>query len=198
MTDQNPPFALRLWLASHWVAGAGFMAGALIAFAPLLAATVSLPLLLIFLHSPVYMVHQLEEHTGDRFRAFVNRRIFGGRDALTVTDVLVINLPLVWGLNLAALYAAFLWGPGFGLVAPYAMLVNALAHLGGAARLKAYNPGLVTAIIMFLPLSLVTLWLIGGLPGVTTGQHLAALALALLLHVMIILVVLWRLRMAHR
>jgi hypothetical protein len=62
----------------------------------------------------------------------------------------------------------------------------------------AENPGLVTAIIMFLLLSLVTLWLIGGLPGVTAGQHLAGLALALLLHVMIILVVLWRLRMAHQ
>src|ERR1700754_3373230 len=113
---------LKGWPASHWVTGAGFMGAALLALVPVLGAF-SLPLFLIFLHSPVYMLHQVEEHTDDRFRTFTNRKIFGGRDALSVTDVLFINLPLVWGLTLGALYAAFACGPGVGLIAPYAMLV---------------------------------------------------------------------------
>jgi hypothetical protein len=185
---------LKAWLAGHWVAGAGFMAGALIALVPILDSVFTLPLFLIFLHNPVYMLHQVEEHTGDRFRAFVNQRVFGGRDALSVTDVLVINLPLVWGLNLAALYAAFIWSPGDGLVAPYAMLVNALAHLGAAGRFRAYNPGLVTAIVFFMPLSVATITVVGREPSVGLGHHLIALGIAILLHVLIVAAVILRLR----
>jgi hypothetical protein len=184
---------LKAWFASRWVAGAGFMGAALLALVPVLGAF-SLPLLLIFLHSPVYMLHQVEEHTGDRFRTFANQKIFGGRDALSVTDVLVINLPLVWGLNLGALYAAFAWGPGAGLVAPYAMLVNAIAHLGAAARFRIYNPGLITAIVLFIPLSVVTIYLVGAEPSVGPGYHAVALAGAILIHVVIIAAVLIRFR----
>lgn len=46
-------------LARHWVAGAVFMAAALLALVPVLAADWPLPLLLIFLHSPGYMIHQV-------------------------------------------------------------------------------------------------------------------------------------------
>jgi hypothetical protein len=184
---------LKAWLADHWVAAAGFMAGALLALAPLLVRTISLPLVLIFLCSPAYMIHQVEEHTKDRFRRFFNQRLFGGREALTVADVLVVNLPLVWGLNLAALYAALAWGDGHGLVAPYALIVNALVHIAAAVRLRIYNPGLVTAVLLFIPLGAVSIVVIGREPGVGLGYHLAALAIAVLLHVAIVAWVLVRL-----
>ncbi|WGD30666.1 HXXEE domain-containing protein [Ancylobacter sp. WKF20] len=182
------------WLAARWVVAAAFMAGALLALVPVLHAAFALPLLLIFLHSPGYMIHQVEEHTGDRFRRFANSIVFGGREGLTVLNVLVINVGAVWGLNLAALYAAAFVGPGYGLIAPYAMLVNALTHLGAAARLKRYNPGLVTSLVLFLPLSLVTLTVIGRDPGTTLAQHGWGLAGALILHALIIASVALRLR----
>ena len=47
---------LRNWLALHWAAGALFMALALLAVEPLLAS-LSLPVLLIYLHSPSYHRH---------------------------------------------------------------------------------------------------------------------------------------------
>jgi hypothetical protein len=185
---------LKAWLADRWVAASGFMAGALLALVPLFGTALALPLLLIFLCSPAYMIHQVEEHTHDRFRSFFNQRIFGGRNALTVADVLVVNLPLVWGLNLAALYAALLWGDGYGLVAPYALLVNAFVHIAAAIRLRIYNPGLVTAVVLFIPLGLATVYFIGREPGVGIVFHLAALAIAVLLHVAIVAWVLFRLR----
>ncbi|MDQ6433023.1 HXXEE domain-containing protein [Mesorhizobium sp. LHD-90] len=173
---------LQDWLADYWVVGAGFMAAALIAITPVLP--LSLPVFLIFLHSPFYMAHQVEEHTHDRFRKFVNENVFAGRDALSVASVLVINLPCVWGINLLALYAAYAWGPAWGLVAPYVMLVNAFAHLATSVRLRKYNPGLVTGIILFLPLSLFTIWTVGWTGGVF--PHLAGAALAVLFHVAMI------------
>lgn len=182
---------LKLWLPGRWVVAAGFMAAALLAVWPLLQAAYALPLVLIFLHSPGYMIHQVEEHTGDRFRTFVNQRIFGGGDALSVTAVLVINIPVVWGLNLTALYAAYFWGAGFGLVAPYAMLLNGITHIGAAARFRSYNPGLATSLVVFLPLSLCAIFKIG---PVDAGFHFAALGLAIVLHVLIIVAVLLRVR----
>ena len=158
---------------------------------PLLQAAYALPLVLLFLHSPGYMLHQVEEHAGDRFRTFVNQRIFGGKEALSTTAVLVINLPVVWGLNLAALYAAYLWGGGFGLAAPYAMLLNGVTHIGAAVRFRSYNPGLMTSLVIFLPLSLWTILAIG---PVDAGFHLVALGLAVVVHALIIADVLLRIR----
>lgn len=182
---------VETWLYGKWAFAAGGMAAALLALAPLLAATWGLPLLLIFLHSPGYMLHQVEEHSGDRFRRFVNTHIFSGRDALTETAVLVINLPLVWGINLGALYAAALWGPAFGLVAPYAMLVNAVIHITAGLRLRCYNPGLATSLALFLPLGLCTLAVIG---PVAPSYHIAGLGLAILVHLVIILFILRHVR----
>lgn len=190
--------ALRNWLAARWVAAAGFMAAALLALLPVLWAPLALPVLLIFLHSPAYMLHQVEEHTGDRFRRFANTVMFGGREALTTASVMVINIPVVWGLNLSALYAASLLGPGYALVAPYALVVNALTHLGAGLRLRCYNPGLASAVLVFLPLGLATVWIVGGEAGTTLHQHLAGLAGALALHGLIIAHVALRLRRLGR
>ena len=190
----NKILDIRDWLAGHWVVGAGFMAAALLALAPLMYETLSLPVLMIFLLSPAYMIHQVEEHTGDRFRAFANGRIFGGREGLTTNAVLVINLPVVWGLNLAALYVAFAFSPGYALIAPYAMLVNAFTHLGARVNFGKYNPGVVTAAVIFVPLSAATILVINRLPDVGTADNIMALAGALLLHALIILNVVRRLR----
>lgn len=189
---------LRDWLALRWVAAAGFMAVALLALVPVLCGPLALPVLLIFLHSPAYMVHQVEEHAGDRFRRFANEVVFGGREALTVSSVLAINLPVVWGLNLGALYAASFIGPGYALVAPYALVVNAISHVAAGVRLRRYNPGLATSLLVFLPLGPVTLYAIGGAAQASLGQHLAGLGGALALHALIILHVALRLRRLDR
>ncbi len=171
------------FLKRHWVAGALFMSIALLALAPLLAQDWPLGLVLIFLHSPGYMIHQVEEHTGDRFRTFVNQRVFGGREALTTADVLWINVGAVWGIDLAALYSASFYGAGWALVAPYLMLVNAVAHIGSTVRVKGYNPGLVTGIVIFIPLSVATL---AAVPA-DLVQHLTGLGLSLAVHAVIVI-----------
>ena len=168
-------------LTRHWVAAAGFMAAALLALVPLLAADWPFALLLIFLHSPGYMIHQVEEHTGDRFRSFVNQVMFGGREALTTGDVLWVNCGAVWGIDLIALYVAWIAGPAWALVAPYLMLVNSVGHIGPALRFRSYNPGLVTGIVLFIPLGLVTVLTIPA----TAAQHALGFGLSLLLHIII-------------
>ena len=97
---------IRAWIVSNWMYAGLVAALFLLAVAPLLAGAWSLALLLVYLHGPAYMLHQVEEHAGDRFRRFVNLHVGHGRKALTTTAIVWINLPGVWGVNLAALYLA--------------------------------------------------------------------------------------------
>jgi hypothetical protein len=178
------------FLKAHWVAGAAFIAAALLAFAPVLAREEPVGLWLIFLHSPGYMIHQVEEHYHDRFRAFVNQTMFGGREALTTGDVIAVNVGGVWFANFAALYAAQFVGLGWGLTAPYLMLVNVVGHVGQTIGMRRYNPGLVTSVAIFLPLGVTTLVLVPG----SAAQQVLGLAIALLIHLAIAVRVLSRLR----
>ena len=74
-------------LVDHWVYG-GFLSGLLLlAILPVMAWGWDPALALIFFQLPVYMIHQFEEHHGDRFREYVNR-LFGG-------EVLFISLGIV-------------------------------------------------------------------------------------------------------
>ena len=78
---------------------AGFVAGLfLLAVTPIFAGALSLPLLLIYLQLPIYMIHQLEEHNHDRFRLWANEVIGGGLEALTPPAVVFINVVGVWAV----------------------------------------------------------------------------------------------------
>lgn len=176
---------LRELLRDHWLMGALAGAPLLLALVPLL----DFPpwLLWVFLLQPIYMIHQIEEHIDDRFRRFVNDHLAGGKEALTPAAVAVINIGGVWIVNAAALLLAGLSHPGWGLVAGYLTVVNAIPHIGAGVKMRAYNPGLVSSILLFLPAGLATLILVSGEPGVGVAAHLGALALILALHAAIIL-----------
>lgn len=142
---------------TNWVYG-GFLASfVILALLPLMGA--SLPLLLVMLQLPVYMLHQLEEHDDDRFRRFVNTNIGGGRNVLPIPAVFVINIGGVWLFNLVSIWLAATVDLGFGLIGIYGVLVNGVVHVVAAAVSRRYNPGLVTAIVLLLPAGMVGVWL---------------------------------------
>ena len=179
----------RDWFYANWM-HAGFIAGLfLVAVLPLFAGAFDWALVLVYLQLPVYMLHQLEEHQGDRFRRFVNERLAGGRDALTTPAVVFINVPLVWGVDLAAIYLARFVDIGLGLIAVYLMLVNAAVHIAAGLVLRVYNPGLVTAVVLFLPASLLALVAVSEVPGVGAFDQGLGLGLALLVHAGIVVFV---------
>jgi Protein of unknown function with HXXEE motif len=170
------------WFMRNWMY-AGFIAGLfLFAIAPLLVGGWSLPLLLVFLQLPMYMMHQLEEHAGDRFRTFINAKMAKTPDALTTAAVIVINVPLVWGVDLVALYLADFVALGLGLIAVYLSVVNAVIHLAAAGRF-GYNPGLATGVFLFLPVGIWTIVVFAQTPGVGIGYHALALAIAIGVHI---------------
>jgi hypothetical protein len=134
----------------------------------------------------LYMLHQIEEHLWPGgFRQFTNAHVFeSGRDDWPVNagGVALVNIGYVW-LPIAA---AILWPQTLrwlGLAWIGLTLVNALIHVVTSIRLRTYNPGLATAVVLFLPF---TVWALAHehARGLLSGGEIGLLVLAgLLLHV---------------
>lgn len=173
-------------LFKYWMYG-GFLAGVMIlALMPLLASCWSPTFTAIFVLLPIYMLHQYEEHDGDRFRLYVNRTVGNGTEMLTPAAVFVINIGAVWILDVAVIYLAWTVDPGLGLIAVYLMLINAIVHIVGAIRSRSYNPGLVTAVILFLPFGGYAWWCVQVSGAPTTLEHIIGLSIGLAVHAIIV------------
>jgi hypothetical protein len=181
-------------LIRNWVYGGFLAALLLLALTWFIAQDWPVWLTAIWIMLPVYMVHQYEEHDNDRFRLFVNRQIAGGREALSPLAVFVINIPGVWGVILVSFALAWNVRPGLGLIAIYLVLVNGVIHLGAAIALRGYNPGLITALALFLPIGGVALWILQD-TGPAIADHAIGLAVSLGIHAIIVL---WAMRSAGR
>jgi Protein of unknown function with HXXEE motif len=173
-------------LTSYWVYG-GFLAGVLLlALAPLLLAGWSVPLAATFLHLPAYMIHQYEEHDGDRFRLFFNETIGRGYDVLSPLAVFITNVPGVWGVIALSMYGAVTINLGWALIAVYLVLVNALVHIVHAILFRCYNPGLITAVVIFLPLGGTTLLLVHKAGGGSALSQAVGVITAVAIHAAIL------------
>ena len=177
---------MQQWLNRNWVAAALCMAILLALLMPIFAQHWPSAWLLVFAMLPAYMFHQVEEHSGDRFRVFVNQHVFHGVEALTHLAVLWINLPGVWGIGLFSIYAASFLSIGWGLSIVYLVLVNAVAHIVAAILWREYNPGLWTALILFVPLGTLALLQIARIPGVEGIHHTTGITVAIGVHAAIV------------
>lgn len=140
---------IREW---HWPQAALFTAILLFLLLPVVAATEGLVLALVFLQLPLYLVHQFEEHQGDRFRRYFNDRLIGIPDGLTPEATFWINALGVWGVILGALYLTVYASPAWGLIALYLSVINGVLHVVHAITRREYNPGLWTGLALLLPL----------------------------------------------
>lgn len=172
------------WLVAkwQWPYAAIFAAGFLVVLAPLVFYCAGTPLGLVYLQLPIYMLHQYEEHAGDRFRRWVNNMIGHGRDVLTPIATFWINSLLVWLLDLVALYLACFVDLSLGLIAFYLPMLNAFGHIIPAIIKRQYNPGLVTSIAVFLPVGVLSTYLVSHSAGCNVQDHLLALGVAFAVH----------------
>jgi Protein of unknown function with HXXEE motif len=153
---------------------------------PEFARNWSSALFAVFLQLPVYMLHQYEEHDNDRFRLFLNRMVGGGHDVLSQQAVFVINVPGVWGVIAASFLLSAYVSHGYGLIAVYLTLVNAVVHIVATVRFRSYNPGLGTAVFLFLPASVFGIRDLQQTGEVGWGYHLLGLLVAIGIHVAIV------------
>ena len=115
---------------------------------------------------PLYMLHQFEEYIyPGKFRETMNAMLTHGKSKnapLTEIHAFVINVGFVWGgVTLFNLLGAF--SLAFPLVMITMTTVNGFTHIGAAAALKKYNPGLVFSIVLNIPYGFVMIAWIAGL-----------------------------------
>ena len=180
-------------LQQNWVYG-GLLSGLLLlTLTPVLATGWSRVEVLTFLALPIYMLHQYEEHDADRFRIWVNTNLGGGTEIMSPAFVFTVNFFGVWMLMSAVIWLTFLVDAGWGLFAAYLLIVNGLIHIAQAIAMRRSNPGLITAVLLFLPLGGM---LLSELMHAGIVQHLISLALILTLHLAIVLAAAANLRRA--
>ncbi len=134
----------------------------------------------------IYMIHQIEEHLWPGgFRQFANAQVFKSGNAdwpVTEGGVAFVNVGYLWlPLGLAVVFPGPLRWLGLAWIG--GTLVNALTHIIAAIRLRGYNPGLVTSIVLFLPF---TIWALAHevSTGLLTGWEIVVLLVAgILLHI---------------
>ncbi|MEM9227658.1 MAG: HXXEE domain-containing protein, partial [Verrucomicrobiota bacterium] len=176
------PMKLLDKFINSWVYGGFLMSFVLLILLPVVSISYSTAFALVYLLLPLYQWHQLEEHADGKFQAFVNNRFGKGKDILNRHAIFVINVFGVWVLYALVILLAGTVNIGFGLIAVYITLINGVSHLIQAFRYKAYNPGLITSVLLFFPFGLVAWWSVSKTAGVGVGFHLLGLLAAIGLH----------------
>ena len=93
----------------------------------------------------------------------------------------------LWGVISLSLYGAALFSLGWALIAVYLVLVNAVVHIVHAILFRRYNPGLFTALVLFLPMGVITLVLIDRAGGGSIKSHSVGFVTAVAIHAAILM-----------
>jgi hypothetical protein len=133
----------------------------------------SLPFLIMFtmffyfrIQSPavlallIYLIHQFEEHAyPGGFGPFINKNIFKQKnnisyDPLSPTFIFLTNSIAIWLIFLVVAFVLYQYDYRWLAIPLSIMTVNAFTHIMGALVFRKYNPGLITAVFLLLPISL--------------------------------------------
>ncbi len=133
----------------------------------------------------IYFIHQIEEHLWPGgFRQFTDAHMFHSGDdnwPVNIDGVALVNTAYVWlPMALAAIFPQTLRWVGLAWIG--LTLINGIIHVVTTIRLRLYNPGLVTSIVLFLPFTIFALAL-GVERGTLTGGDVGLIMLyGVLLH----------------
>jgi Protein of unknown function with HXXEE motif len=180
------------WFVLNWSRTTLPIAGILLLLSPLIFEKFGLLSFLVFLQLPAYMIHQYEEHAQGKFKTYITNMM--GFEALSDKDIFIINILLVWVLDIVALYLAVYIHIWFGLIAAYMPAFNGITHIAASIKMKKYNPGVLTSIFIFLPVGFYGIYLISQTAKVSVIHHAIALGITILAHAAIIARVKWNLR----
>lgn len=145
-----------------------------------------------------YLIHQFEEHWIDllgnqyAFYEYLNEvllDLLGSQDSSVMpaspSAIFMINTSLVWLVGIIAI-----WSSKTYLFPALAMngivLVNAISHILSGILKHSYNPGLLSAIVIFIPLSIVFYRKVLLTQPIAKLQVFASLVWAALAHVILI------------
>lgn len=187
-------YELRAWFLENWMRAGLIVAAVMLATLPVLWDSANRALWLMLTLLPVYMTHQYEEHARGRFVKDFNTTMGNGLPVLTRESAMVINVAGVWLLYLLAFYLAVHVRFGFALIPAYLMTVNAAVHILGTLVTRHYNPGLYTALALFIPLGVFFTVYVSERADNALAFNILGLVIALAVHAGIVIFALRRRR----
>ncbi len=178
------PYRFDDWFLHNWSRAALPLAVVVGLLSPLIFKAYGVTALLVALHLVIYMVHQYEEHAHGKFKAFTNQFLAGGQPKIGDAPIFWVNIVGVWGIYLVVIYGAIVVNPALGLISAYTTVVNGLLHIIASIVTRRYNPGLITSLILFLPIGAYTVWVISQSPDTTSSDHVLGIAAAVIIHLL--------------
>jgi hypothetical protein len=175
------------WFIDNWARASLPLAIILFVISPFVYKGIGLVAFLVYLTLPFYMLHQFEEHAGGQFKAFVNKTVGRGREVLSDRAIFRVNVLVVWLGTLVVLYLCVYVNIVWGLLAGYLVALNGIVHIVTSIRMRRYNPGLWTSVVVFLPLGIYIIYLISKISGAGLLYNGIFLVVTILLHSMILL-----------
>jgi hypothetical protein len=113
---------------------------------------------LCYIHFSTLLLHQFEEYVfPGNFKGFYNTHIYKKTKItsflLNDTGVLRVNVVLGWTMYILAIFLSekAIW---FSMGLAGISMLNGIMHTAMFVRLKSYNPGLVTSLLVLIPFSL--------------------------------------------
>lgn len=144
---------MRDWALISGLSGAGLLSYLFIKSDPKLLGWILLP---------TYMLHQFEEHYLDfKGERYAFQKFFCNFLGYKNIDECPGDKEFIFSVNVPGLYIAGILAGLLNNIKPIVagsfaavILLNALVHIFASIKKKTYNPGLITSIILFLPVSL--------------------------------------------
>ncbi len=115
-----------------------------------------------------------------------------GYDVLTKGSVFWINILEVWALFLVSFYLAKYVAIGIALVPVYTTLLNSVTHVIATIAARRYNPGLYTALVLFLPWGIFLLIYFNAIIGSGLLFNGVGLLVGIIVHLIIVVYALRR------
>jgi hypothetical protein len=139
-------------------------------------------LFLIWVHFPVYLLHQFEEYISPGgFLAFFNTKILGSRDPEFPLDKrrsFWINVPLIFVAFPVSAILATEFGLSFGIWLAYFSVANAFSHVVMFFQHR-YNPGFWVSVLVNIPVGVFTIWYFASHALISIYAHAAGLLIGL-------------------
>lgn len=171
------------WLVTNWYKSTVFAAIYSLMFIFLFVLEKDFALFLIWLHVPVYLLHETEEFVfPGGFPEQMTEMFFGkGHDVpyALMKAGFWINVPFIFlGFPFVATLAT-LFGVGWGMYLVYFTLVATLPHLFQAVKSRHfYNPGMVASVFLNIPVSLFTIIWLSMNNRVSVAEHVIGFVIA--------------------
>ena len=151
-----------------------------------------LPLFLIWMQIPIYLMHQAEEYLipGGFIEHF--NRVLSGKATregpLDESRAFWVNVLLVWVIfPIFSAFATYLNKLDIGMYLLYFSVANGLMHVVNGIRFAAYNPGLIISFFLNVIIGLYGIMVLQGTGAIWWPTHIFSAIVAILVNLWLVL-----------